>query len=139
MAKTPRPAPFLKWAGGKRALVDRILAAAPPKIATYYEPSLGGGAVFFALAGARRFARAVLADVNDELIRCYQAVRDDVDAVISALQRHSTTEAAYYEVRALDPTTLEPAVRAARIIYLNRCGYNGLYRVNSRGEFNVPF
>src|SRR4051812_813886 len=122
MVKTPGAAPFLKWAGGKRALVDRILAAAPKKIATYYEPFLGGGAVFFALAGERRFARAVLADVNDELIRCYRAIKDDVDGVIAVLRGHLATKAAYYEIRALDPDTLEPPARAARLIYLNRCG-----------------
>src|SRR5262245_18916700 len=85
MLDRPRPLPFLKWAGGKRQLVEQILAAAPAAIDTYYEPFLGGGAVFFALAAARRFKRAHLADVNDELIHCYQVIKRDVSALIAEL------------------------------------------------------
>jgi DNA adenine methylase len=133
------PAPFLKWAGGKRQLLPRILALAPARIETYYEPFVGGGAVFFALAGQKRFARAVLADANPELVNCYETIRDDVAGVISELRKHRNTPAAYYKVRAREPQVLSKAGRAARVIYLNRCGYNGLYRVNSEGHFNVPF
>ncbi|HLK89770.1 MAG TPA: DNA adenine methylase [Polyangia bacterium] len=133
------PAPFLKWAGGKRQLLPRILRLAPPRIETYYEPFVGGGAVFFALAAERRFARAVLGDANPELVNCYETVRDDVAGVIRELQKHRNTERDYYRVRQWDPRRLTAAARAARIIYLNRCGYNGLYRVNSDGRFNVPF
>ena len=133
------PAPFLKWAGGKRQLLPRILDLAPARIDTYYEPFVGGGAVFFALAAARRFGRAVLGDANPELVNCYQIVRDDVEAVIALLQDHRNTRAAYYRVRGQQLTKLTPAERAARVIYLNRCGYNGLYRVNRDGQFNVPF
>jgi DNA adenine methylase len=133
------PAPFLKWAGGKRQLLPRILALAPARIETYYEPFVGGGAVFFALAGERRFARALLGDANPELVNCYETVRDDVAGVIAELRKHRNTPAAYYRVRARDPKRLSNAARAARVIYLNRCGYNGLYRVNSDGRFNVPF
>jgi DNA adenine methylase len=133
------PAPFLKWAGGKRQLLPRILDLAPARIDTYYEPFVGGGAVFFALAAEGRFARAVLGDANPELVNCYQTVRDDVDAVIALLHKHRNTPAAYYGVRAKNPQRLSNAARAARVIYLNRCGYNGLYRVNSDGRFNVPF
>jgi DNA adenine methylase len=135
------PAPFLKWAGGKRQLLPRILHFVPDRIDTYYEPFLGGGALFFALAQRDAFRSAILADANAELIACYEAVRDDVDAVIGALRgrRYRNDPASYYRVRALDPTTLSKPERAARVIYLNRCGFNGLYRVNSDGRFNVPF
>jgi DNA adenine methylase len=133
------PAPFLKWAGGKRQLLPKILALAPARIETYYEPFIGGGAVFFALAAQRRFSRAVLGDANPELVNCYETIRDDVAGVIAELRKHRNTPAAYYRVRARDPERLSKAARAARVIYLNRCGYNGLYRVNSDGRFNVPF
>jgi DNA adenine methylase len=133
------PAPFLKWAGGKRQLLPRILALAPARIDTYYEPFVGGGAVFFALAAEKRFTRALLGDANPELVNCYQMVRDDVEAVIAELRKLRNTPVAYYRVRAKDPARLSNAARAARVIYLNRCGYNGLYRVNSGGQFNVPF
>jgi DNA adenine methylase len=116
-----------------------ILRAAPKAIGTYYEPFVGGGAVFFALALGQRFERAVLGDANDELIACYRALQTDVDAVILALKRHRYDEDYYYRLRERDPAAMSPAARAARLIYLNRCGYNGLYRVNSKGRFNVPF
>jgi DNA adenine methylase len=134
------PAPFLKWAGGKRQLVPRILAAVPQRMGTYFEPFIGGGAVFFAIVAAgRRFERAVLGDMNEELVRCYRAIQRDVDAVIGALRPHKYDRDVYYRVRARDPERLSDAARAARLIYLNRCGYNGLYRVNRSGQFNVPF
>ena len=133
------PRPFLKWAGGKRQLLPHILALVPPRIGTYVEPFLGGGALFFALAAEQRFKRAVLGDVNGELINCYTAVRDDVSAVIAKLARLRNTPTSYYRIRAQRPDGMDPAARAARVIYLNRCGYNGLYRVNSDGLFNVPF
>lgn len=131
--------PFLKWAGGKRQLLPRILAMVPLRVRTYVEPFLGGGAVFFALAAARKFQRAILGDVNGELINCYAALRDDVEAVIEKLARWHNTPEDYYRVREQRPQRLGAAARAARVIYLNRCGYNGLYRVNSSGQFNVPF
>jgi len=139
MREGARAAPFLKWAGGKRQIVARILDVAPACIDTYYEPFVGGGAVFFALAGQGRFGRAVLADANAELVQCYQAVRDDVEAVIEALAPYRYDQAFYYRVRERDPARLTRPARAARLIYLNRCGFNGLYRVNSKGRFNVPF
>jgi DNA adenine methylase len=134
------PSPFLKWAGGKRQLLPRILGAIPDGVRTYYEPFVGGGAVFFGLAArGRRFERAVLGDANEELIRCYAALQKDVGAVIRALRPHRYDREHYYAVRERDPASLSPAARAARLIYLNRCGYNGLYRVNRSGKFNVPF
>jgi len=133
------PAPFLKWAGGKRQLLGHIEALLPERIDTYFEPFLGGAAVFFRLAAGRRFRRAVLADANPELVNCYRAIRDDVDGVIAELRGHRNSRVLYYRVRRRDPAKLSETARAARLIYLNRCGYNGLYRVNSSGQFNVPF
>src|SRR5690606_37527408 len=90
------PQPVLKWAGGKRRLAPEILASLPERIDTYYEPFLGGGAVFFALAGAGRFRRAVVSDRNADLGRVYCAIRDDVDGVIRALQKMNYSEEDYY-------------------------------------------
>ncbi len=133
-----RPArPFLKWAGGKSKLLGQILERLPRQIGTYYEPFLGGGAVFFALAAEGRIERAVLSDVNDDLIAAYSGLKQDVDGVIAELKRLRYDEAEYYRVRASSPRSL--AKRAARIIYLNKTGFNGLYRVNRSGQFNVPF
>jgi DNA adenine methylase len=136
--RRPDPSrPVLKWAGGKRHLLRQILDALPPRIDTYYEPFVGGGAVFFALAAENRFQRAVIADRNEDLVEVYRALRSDVAAVIRALKRYRYDEDTYYRVRAARPRGL--AQRAARLIYLNKTGYNGLYRVNRKGEYNVPF
>lgn len=129
--------PLLKWAGGKRQLLAPIFKRLPAKIETYYEPFVGGGAVFFALAADGRFRRAVLSDQNEELITTYRAVKDDVESVIAVLREMPHSEEHYYETRLWNPRL--PERRAARMIYLNRTGYNGLYRVNSSGKFNVPF
>lgn len=137
LAETVQKArPLLKWAGGKRQLLDAIRRRLPDEIDTYYEPFVGGGAVFFALAAERRFRRAVLADQNVELIDTYKAVRDDVEGVIRELRKLPHTEDAYYRIRQASPRIF--VKRAARMIYLNRTGYNGLYRVNRSGKFNVP-
>lgn len=127
--------PFLKWAGGKRQLLPAIRANLPASFARYHEPFVGGGAVFFDLAPKR----AVLSDANDELVSCYLVVRDRVRDLVAALRGHVYEKEHYYRVRALDPSALDAVERAARTIYLNKAGYNGLYRVNSRGIFNVPF
>ncbi len=131
--------PVLKWAGGKTQLLERVLARLPKRIQTYYEPFIGGGAVFFALAEQGRFERAVLSDTNEDLLCVYRAIQTDVDALIQALGRlaKAHSEEHFYEVRAKKPRTL--VQRAARMIYLNKTGYNGLYRVNRSGQFNVPF
>lgn len=131
--------PPLKWVGSKRRLVPEILKRLPEKIGTYYEPFFGGGAVFFALASAGRFKRAVVNDMNDELMRMYAQLEIDVGGVIDALRRHVCEEKYYYRIRAQVPTDLSPNARAARVIYLNKTCFNGLYRVNKKGEFNVPF
>lgn len=131
--------PVLKWAGGKGRLVPEILSRLPERIQTYYEPFVGSAAVFFALASHRRFRRAVLSDQNRELIDVYRALQNDVQGVIKALAPHRYDRDTYYRLRALDPNELELAERAARTIYLNKAGFNGLYRVNRSGQFNVPF
>ncbi|GAC1598674.1 MAG: DNA adenine methylase [Polyangiales bacterium] len=134
------PAPFLKWAGGKRQLLKVILPRLPVDIrGRYIEPFLGGGAVFFELARLHRVREARLFDCNEELISTYRVVRNDLDALIRALSGHRNDETHYYATREIDPSTLSPAERAARMIFLNRVGYNGLYRVNASGRFNVPF
>ena len=127
--------PFLKWVGGKRQIMHHLMDALPQSFNRYFEPFLGGGALFFELQPVRAF----LADANDELIDTYAAVRDDVEGVIRHLKRHRYNQDDYYKVRERNPARLSPAGRAARMIYLNRTGFNGLYRVNSKGLFNVPF
>ncbi len=136
-ASTSAARPVLKWAGGKTQLLKKILPRLPERIRTYYEPFLGSGAVFFALATTQRFERAVLSDQNQELVDVYRALKEDVDALITELSSMRYSEEEYYQVRESRPRLL--ARRAARTIYLNKTGYNGLYRVNRSGEFNVPF
>lgn len=134
-ADAPRARPFLKWAGGKTQLLPEILGRFPPVFRRYHEPFIGGGAVFFALTPSR----ATISDVNADLTATYTAIRDEPEAVIAELSRREATEEEYYRIRAQKPAQLEAAVAAARTIYLNRTCYNGLYRVNQKGEFNVPF
>lgn len=130
---------FLKWAGGKARLVPFIMRRAPSSFRTYIEPFMGSASVFFALRRQiGRFA-AILADTNMELVTTYVAVRDAVDSVLAVLQEHKNTPDYYYLLRALEPETLSPPERAARLIYLNKTCFNGLYRVNRSGKFNVPF
>lgn len=140
---TKTAAPFLKWAGGKRQLLPALSEILPRKMRTYYEPFLGGGAVFFHLAAEGRFERAVLNDWNRELVDCYRVIRDFPDDLIRKLLDHMNHEwntASYFDsMRSQQTNTLDPADRAARLIYLNRTCFNGLYRVNKRGQFNVPF
>ena len=125
--------PFLKWAGGKTQLLPALLENIPTQFDTYIEPFVGGGALFFEL----RPAKAILADSNPELINCYTVVRDKVEELIGILSSYPYSEEFYYQLRAEVPEDV--IRRAARIIYLNRTCYNGLYRVNKRGQFNVPF
>ncbi len=133
------PRPFLKWAGGKTQLLPEILKHLPDEIPFYIEPFVGGGAVFFALVRAGRIQNARLADRNPALVEVWQQVRDAVEAVIVASRQWAPEKASYYAVRALDPQDLSPVDRAARILWLNRHCYNGLYRLNRAGRFNVPF
>lgn len=136
------PKPFLKWAGGKRALLPELLRySLPLQFKNYHEPFLGGGALFFALYRLGRFSEktVILSDINKELIDTYMAVRGSVDGVIRHLQNHQYDKEYYYKVREQNPDVLSGVVKAARMIYLNRSGFNGLYRVNKQGKFNVPF
>lgn len=140
--REPPPRPFLKWVGGKRQLLPELLQAveAAGPFRRYHEPFLGGGALFFALSRVGRLSgRSFLSDVNQNMMDSYLGVRDDVDEVVRLLKRHKTRhgEDYFYEVRASAPRKL--AVRAARVIYLNKTCYNGLYRENSKGQFNAPF
>ena len=127
--------PFLKWVGGKGQLLPQMQALLPRTFGRYFEPFVGGAALFFHLLPER----ASLTDVNAELVDCYRAVRDEVEDVIHALEAHEYDEAHYYRVRAQDLAGMSLAERAARTIFLNKTGYNGLYRVNKSGGFNVPF
>jgi DNA adenine methylase len=135
------PRPFLKWAGGKSKLLEQYQPYFPQKFTTYYEPFLGGGALFFYLAQHRPSLQAVLTDINPELINAYCCVRDRVEELILILEQHQLEHEKhdreyYYSVRSHSyKTDIE---RAARLIYLNKTCYNGLYRENSKGEFNVP-
>jgi len=139
MAASALPRPFLKWAGGKTQLADALLARTPPAFSRYHEPFVGSGALFFRLYRERKMARAILSDINPELIDTYLAIRDQPEAVIKLLGEFPYEEAFYYQLRDRDPWALSQAERAARMIYLNKTGYNGLYRVNRQGRFNVPF
>lgn len=134
-----RARPFLKWAGGKGQLLPELLARLPGTFGAYHEPFVGGAALFFELRARGRLSRAVLSDANPVLVDTYTAIRDDVEGVIAALGAHRYDRDHYYTVRAWDPATLPAAGRAARVIFLNKTCFNGLYRENSRGQFNVPF
>lgn len=133
--------PFVKWAGGKRQLLSELLQRTPSSFQRYHEPFLGGGALFFALAsrGLLRPGGARLSDINAELINAYQVVRDRVETLIVLLGGFRNESDFYYEMRAKDPRTLDPIQRAARLLYLNKTCFNGLFRENRRGDFNVPF
>ena len=129
--------PFLKWAGGKRRLLAQYAEhfPLPSNIGRYYEPFIGSAAVFFYLQPAD----AWLADVNRNLVEVYQVVQQNVEALIQCLKKHVNERDYYYRVRNQDPAQLNAAQRAARLIFLNRTCYNGLYRENQKGQFNVPF
>jgi len=127
--------PFIKWAGGKRQLLGQLLANLPNYVGKYYEPFLGGGALFFALNAQR----AVISDTNSELINCYRVIRARVRDLIKELQKHIYDKDYYYYIRNRNAAHLDKIERAARFIYLNRTCFNGLYRVNKSGKFNVPF
>ncbi|HEU4536006.1 MAG TPA: Dam family site-specific DNA-(adenine-N6)-methyltransferase [Polyangiaceae bacterium] len=127
--------PFLKWAGGKRRLLPDLVRHLPGSFGTYYEPFLGGGALFFHL----RPRRAVLGDANERLVRAYRGVQGSVDDVIRILRSYPPTRDTFESLRALDVDRGSDAEVAAWFVFLNRLGYNGLYRVNRAGRFNVPF
>jgi len=131
--------PFVKWAGGKRQLLPELRKSLPTMFGHYYEPFVGGGALFFDLRASGYSGTATLGDANERLVRTYIGVRDDVSQVIHLLQGFKYDKRMYLRVRAQRIDTAEDAEVAAWLIYLNRTGFNGLYRVNQKGEFNVPF
>jgi DNA adenine methylase len=133
--------PVVKWAGGKRQILAQIRRRLPKTMDTYYEPFVGGGAVLFALANRKAFKRAVINDMNKELMDTYLALSTGkVKGIVDILIDYPNTREFYNEIRALVPSEIpEIEVRVARFIYLNKTGFNGLYRVNQRGGFNTPF
>jgi DNA adenine methylase len=133
-AASPTPTqPVLKWPGGKRKIAGLIVRFFPAKFERYFEPFFGGGALFFMLQPKS----AVLSDVNQKLMDAYIAMRDETEAVIGALSRMPNGEEAYYRIRAASPSTKH--VAAARMIYLCTYSFNGIYRENRKGEYNVPY
>lgn len=127
--------PIVKWAGGKTQLLKELMPIVPEYDGKYIEPFFGGGALFFALQPEE----AVIADRNPELINMYRQVADNVDEVITKLKTYDNDKDVFYAVRALDWEALPPAEAAARTLYLNKTCFNGLYRVNRKGQFNTPF
>lgn len=131
--------PIVKWVGGKRQLMFELLKNMPKDYNRYFEPFIGGGALFFEL----KPNNAYISDMNEELINLYQVVRDNVDELITDLQKHDISKEYFMEIRNIDRTeeyqNWSDIKKASRFIYLNRTCFNGMYRVNSKGEFNVPF
>jgi DNA adenine methylase len=141
VAAAPSPAarPFIKWAGGKTQLLPELLQRMPPKFGRYYEPFIGGGALFWAVQPQN----ATLGDLNPRLCRTYGIIRDDVEDVIKRLRGHAEMHAKhgadhYYAVRNTPIDAYPSGAIAAWFIYLNKTCFNGLYRENSKGKFNVP-
>ncbi|MEY4602582.1 MAG: hypothetical protein RL292_523 [Candidatus Parcubacteria bacterium] len=137
-----KPKPFVKWVGGKRQLLAqfRRLNLYPPEkfnieTGRYFEPFVGGGAVFFDLLPER----AYLSDLNNELVTTYNVIRSDVENLIKSLKKHKLDKEYFLKIRAQNPENLSDLNTASRFIYLNRTCFNGMYRVNSKGGFNVPF
>src|SRR5579859_6602129 len=125
--------PLLKWPGGKRGLCESILSLFPREYGRYWEPFLGGGAIFFALNPPT----ASLSDKNEDLIETYSVVRDEPNKLIQKLRRMKNSEGDYYRIRANRPA--DSVAKAARFIYLCTLAFNGIHRYNLRGEFNVPY
>ncbi len=137
-----KPKPFVKWVGGKRQLLKqfRLMNLYPPdkfdiKTGRFFEPFVGGGAVFFDLLPEE----AYLSDLNKELVITYNVIKNDVEKLIKSLKKHKLDKEYFLKVRAQNPENLLDIDVASRFIYLNRTCFNGMYRVNSRGGFNVPF
>ncbi len=139
MKKNNLIAPFLKWVGGKRQLLPIIMELVPEKITNYYEPFVGGGAMLFAMQPQK----AVINDFNQELINVYKVIKFYPEELINDLKLHINDADYYYKIRALDREpdfkNMSDIKKASRVIFLNKTCYNGLYRVNSSGEFNSPF
>lgn len=140
LAKNKLVAPVVKWVGGKRQLLDEITPLLPKRVTNYCEPFLGGGAVLFSIQPSK----AIVNDLNADLITVYEVIRDDVEALIESLKKHENTSEYFYTLRDIDRDkasyqSLSKVEKASRLIYLNKTCFNGLFRVNSSGEFNSPF
>lgn len=140
MAKNKLVAPVVKWVGGKRQLLDEITPLLPKHITSYCEPFLGGGAVLFSIQPTK----AIVNDLNKDLIIVYEVIRDDVETLIESLKKHENTAEYFYAIRDTDRdkesySSMSRVEKASRLIYLNKTCFNGLFRVNSLGEFNSPF
>lgn len=131
--------PIVKWVGGKRQLMFELLKNMPENYDRYFEPFIGGGALFFELQPDN----AYISDMNEELINLYEVVRDNIDELIIDLKKHDISKEYFMRIRNIDRTSdyekWSNVKKASRFIYLNRTCFNGMYRVNSKGEFNVPF
>ncbi len=140
MKKNNLVTPVLKWVGGKRQLLDTLKPLLPKRITTYCEPFIGGGAMLFDLQPKKAYVN----DINSDLILVYTVIRDNVNELIEQLEKFENTSEMFYSVRDWDRDrekyeAMSDVKKAARIIYLNKTCYNGLYRVNNAGEFNSPF
>jgi DNA adenine methylase len=133
-SKEDRPSlqPLLRWPGGKRFLLGSLRPLVPSSFRRYFEPFVGGGALYFSL----RPQTALLSDTNAELVDCYEALRDHPRAILNRLSGLDNTAETYYRMRGLVPSS--PLDRAVRLIYLTRLSFNGIFRVNREGRFNVP-
>ena len=134
-----RAKPFVKWVGGKTQLLSELTARIPDNFSRYFEPFVGGGALFFYLQPEQ----SILIDINEELTNTYRVIKEKTEELIAALKQHTYEKDYYYRVRNIDRTNeyknWSDVQRASRLIYLNKSCFNGLYRVNSKGEFNTPF
>ena len=139
--ETTIPKPFVKWVGGKRQLIPTLSKNFPKNYGTYFEPFLGGGAVLFHLLSEKHSKKYSVSDLNSDLVLAYVTIRDKVDELISSLKKHSKNyfsdqNSYYYKIRENKPKS--QIEKTSRLIFLNRTCFNGLYRVNSKGKFNVP-
>ncbi|MFB5630732.1 MAG: DNA adenine methylase [Nitrosopumilaceae archaeon] len=135
------PKPFVKWAGGKRQLIPQIEKQLPEKFSSYFEPFLGGGALLFHLLSKNKNLKGYVSDLNSDLILSYITIRDNLESLLKSLQKHSdnyfsSSKSYYYSVRESNPKS--QIEKVSRLLFLNRTCFNGLYRVNSKGKFNVP-
>lgn len=134
-SRTKKAVSFVKWVGSKKGVLPELLARAPRDFRRYFEPMVGSGVLYFSM----KPKEAVLSDANPELMLTYRVIRDSVEELILALGHHRNTREDFYRVRALSQAGLDPVQVAARFIYLNKTCFNGLYRVNKDGRFNVPY
>ena len=136
-----KPKPFVKWVGGKRQLLKQFRENNlypknfNPEVNTYYEPFVGGGAVFFELIPQK----SVLSDLNSELVKTYNVIKKDPESLIKSLKKHKHNKEYFLKIRSRNTLKLSDLEIASRFIYLNRTAFNGMYRVNKQGKYNVPF